>query len=97
MTSQGRGYEVVGNPATRRDGAMRKIRGYAIGVVVGALLMLGGQAVADIPDNGGTKLYFCVYQEATAGGQKAWQVLDKDKGSCNFGWTEHAITVVPDP
>jgi hypothetical protein len=60
-----------------------------VGLVVGAW--------ADIPDNGGTKLYFCVYNEASPTPNKPWQVLDKSKGNCAPGWTEHAITVIPDP
>lgn len=70
-----------------------------IAVVLAVTLCAGliGYAAADIPNNGGTKLYFCVYNEAAPAANKPWQVLDKDKGDCPQFWTEHAITVIPDP
>jgi hypothetical protein len=72
---------------------MRGWRKYLIGAVAGAVLMLSGQAIADIPD--GTKLYFCVYNEAIHTGPHPWQVLDKSAGErCNFGWTERSVTVL---
>jgi hypothetical protein len=76
---------------------MRRIRGYLIGAVAGALLMLGGQALADIPDTQPSvvdpahTLYGCYANNLTA--YKEFRLLDKSQGNCPTGWRE--VTFAP--
>jgi len=79
---------------------MRRLRPYLVGVAAGALLMLGGQALADIPDSQPSVVdpshtfYVCVYNEAGSSPNKNIQALDKSKGNCPTGWTEHQLAPV---
>jgi hypothetical protein len=76
---------------------MRRIRPYLIGLVGGALLMVGGQALADIPDPGPSApdpahiFYVCVRNGTVP--QHPMEALDKSQGTgqCNSGWTEKRL------
>jgi hypothetical protein len=76
-------------------GAFRRVRPYLVGVVGGALLMAGGQALADIPDatpsapDSAHTLYLCVRQGTAA--MHAVNVLDKSQGTCATGWDEKQV------
>ena len=67
---------------------MRKVRGYLIGGAAGAMLMLGGQAVASIPDATDDRIYACYFDSASA--NKNVQLLDRQEGTgaCPAGWTQ---------
>jgi len=82
---------------TERNLQMRKL---LAGAVVGALLMLGGQALADIPDSQPSVVdsthtfYACVRQGSAA--MRPVYALDKTLGNCSTGWDEkHLAPVIP--
>ena len=79
---------------------LRRTRAYLIGALVGAILMLGGQALADIPDatpsapDSAHTLYLCVRQGTSQ--LHAVYVLDKSQGNCPNGWDEkYAVPALP--
>lgn len=80
---------------------MRKLRPYFIGLVCGALLMFGGQALADIPDatpsapDSAHTLYLCVRQGTSQ--LHMVYVLDKTQGNCPNGWDEKWVVPALDP
>lgn len=80
---------------------MRKVRGFFVGIIVGALLMLGGQAIADIPDTAPSapdtsRTFFVCVSMSDPYPHKAMRALDKSQGNgqCPSGWTEKEL--VPD-
>jgi hypothetical protein len=81
---------------------LRTIRAYLIGAVLGAVLMLGGQALADIPDahpsspDPAHTFYVCVGRNPQP--YKALYALDKSQGNCPATTDQHELVpAVPAP
>jgi hypothetical protein len=81
---------------------MHRIRPYLLGVVVGGLLVLGGTALADVPDtvpnvpDSAHTLFGCVGPSPIGSGPlRQFYVLDKSHapGLCPQGW--HEVRIVP--
>jgi hypothetical protein len=86
---------------------MRRIRPYLVGILVGAVLMLGGQALADIPDTEPSApdpahtLYWC-WREGGSPAKLVYmfdhsQALAQGKSDCAsvLGPTWHTAKGVP--
>jgi hypothetical protein len=83
---------------------VRKLRGPLLGAVAGAILALGGQALASIPDatpsspDPSHTFRVCVRQGTVP--QHAMEALDTAQGTghCNSGWDEkQLVPAIPAP
>lgn len=82
---------------------MRRIRPYLVGVVVGALLTLGGSALADVPDaqpsvpDPSHTFFVCVGPSPNGSSMRQLYALDKDVGSgtCPASPSWHEERLVP--
>jgi hypothetical protein len=74
---------------------VRKLRGPLLGVLVGAVLALGGTALADIPDatpsspDPSHTFYVCTANQPQP--YKTIYALDKSQGNCPTGTTQHEL------
>lgn len=79
--------------------ALRRVRDLVLASVFGGLLVLGGTALADIPDTRPSSpdpahtFYGCVYPKGSTSALQTFYALDKTYGNCPSNMVE--VRLVP--